>query len=110
MSSYNNFRFTPGNKSNLRLFINREIIQQLYNLPKEADRCALVCLQNKVNLIKQGYNDPSLPKNIHISQILTGTLGGKTMFGNFNRPVDIDYLGGWEGQPGGSFRPLRNKF
>jgi hypothetical protein len=109
MSSYNNFRFTPGNKANLRLFINRQIIKQFYNITGE-DQCSLGCLQTKSNLIKQGYNDPSQTENTRISQILTGTLGGKTMFGNFNRPVDINYLGGWEGQPGGSFRPPRNKF
>jgi hypothetical protein len=32
------------------------------------------------------------------------------MFGNFNKPVAINYLGGWEGQPGGLPKPLRNKF
>lgn len=110
MSSYNNFRFTPGNKANLRLFINRQIIKQFYNITKDEDQCSLGCLQTKSNLIKQGYNDPSQTENTRISQILTGTLGGKTMYGNFNRPVDINYLGGWEGQPGGSFKPPRNKF
>ena len=30
MSTYNNNRFTPGNKSNLRQFMNKEIIRQYY--------------------------------------------------------------------------------
>jgi hypothetical protein len=68
------------------------------------------CIQQRVNLIKQGWNDPSQTENRRISQALTGNLGGKTTFGNSNNPVTLNYLGGWEGQPGGSIRPLRNKF
>ena len=30
MSTYNNNRFTPGNKANLRQFINKEFIRQYY--------------------------------------------------------------------------------
>jgi hypothetical protein len=32
------------------------------------------------------------------------------MYGNLYKPVPLNFLGGWEGQPGGSPRPLRNKF
>ena len=109
MTSNNNLRFTPGNKANLRLFINRQIIKQFNNITKD-DQCSLGCLQTKTNLTKQGYNDPSQTDNMRISQILTGTLGGRTTFGNFNRPVELNYLGGWEGQPGGLPKPPRNKF
>ena len=49
-------------------------------------------------------------ENTRISQILSRTLGGKITFGNLNNPVVINYLGGWEGQPNGIPRPLRNKF
>jgi len=31
MSTYNNYRFTPGNKGNLRLYINKEYIRQTQN-------------------------------------------------------------------------------
>lgn len=68
------------------------------------------CIQQKANMIKQGFNDPSQTENQRISQILTGTLGGKTTFGNLNTPVVLNYLGGWEGQPGGTPRTPRNKF
>ena len=150
MSTYNNNRFTPGNKANMRLLINKEIIRQYYrafNTSQTVDSinnsnnsnnsnssnsnsnssnsnsnsnnsnnnqiskdllCG--CIQQKANLRKQGWNDPSQTENNRISQILTGTLGGRTTFGNFNRPVNINYLGSWEGQPGGSNKPLRNKF
>ena len=121
MSTYNNNRFTPGNKGNLRHFIDKEIIRQYYhtfNTSQTFDSnndqinkdilCG--CIQQKANLTKQGWNDPSQTENNRISQILTGTLGGKTTFGNFNRPANLNYLGSWEGQPGGSNKPLRNRF
>jgi hypothetical protein len=123
MSTYNNNRFTPGNKGNLRLFINKAFINQYYkqfntnqiynNINNDDDitegtLCG--CIQQRANLIKQGWNDPSQTENNRISQILTGTLGGRTTFGNFNRPVELNYLGGWEGQPGGLPKPPRNKF
>ena len=139
MSTYNNNRFTPGNKANMRLLINKEIIRQYYrtfNTSQTVDSindssnsnsnsnsninnsnndqiskdilCG--CIQSKANLRKQGWNDPSQTENKRVSQILTGSLGGRTTFGNFNRPVIVNYLGSWEGQPGGSNKPLRNKF
>ena len=125
MSTYNNNRFTPGNKGNLRLFINKAFIKQYYkqfntnqiydNINNgdditEGEGTLCGCIQQRANLIKQGWNDPSQTENNRISQILTGTLGGRTTFGNFNRPVELNYLGGWEGQPGGLPKPPRNKF
>lgn len=68
------------------------------------------CIQEKVNRIKTGFNDPVQTQSNRITQIITGTLGGKTTYGNFGVPANITYLGGSEGQPGGSPRPLRNKF
>lgn len=112
MTGYNTNGFTPGRKSNLRLFINQSYIQQFYRTNQNinnADRTFCGC-QPQANKIKQGWNDPSQTENTRISQILTGTLGGKITFGNFYKPVTINYLGGWEGQPGGLPRPLRNRF
>lgn len=125
MSTYNNYRFTPGNKGNLRLYINKEYIRQtqnanytntknpinineVYNSLVEDFLCN--CITSKANINKQGWNDPSQTENMRISQILTGTLGGKTTFGNLNEPLYLNNLGGWYGQPGGSPKPLRNKF
>ena len=116
MSTYNNNRFTPGNKGNLRLFINKAFINQYYkqfNTNQNYDNINNgydITEGERANLIKQGWNDPSQTENNRISQILTGTLGGRTTFGNFNRPVELNYLGGWEGQPGGLPKPPRNKF
>jgi hypothetical protein len=123
MTRYNNSRFTPGNKANLRAFLNKSFIRQYYqsfNISHTFDVITTGsqlasdelggCIQPQFNKIKQGWNDPSQTQNTRIAQAVTGTLGGKTTFGNFNKPVTINYLGGWEGQPGGLPRPLRNKF
>ena len=115
MSRYNNNRFTPGNKGNLRLSMNKAFIKEYYrtfgtddNTVANGILCG--CIPPRANALKQGFNDPSQPDNLRISQILTSSLGGRIMYGNFNNPVLLNYIGGWEGQPGGTHRPLRNKF
>lgn len=123
MTRYNNNRFTPGNKANLRRFINKAFVRQYYqafnstqtfdninNADDITEGTLCSCIPPQANSIKQGYNDPSQTENLRIAQAITGTLGGRITFGNFYKPVSINYLGGWEGQPGGSPRPLRNKF
>jgi len=123
MSTFNNNNFTPGNKANLKQLIQKEYLRQYFNTftssqtfeninnadqITEGNLCQ--CLPYSYNKLKQGYNDPSQTENKRFASILTGTLGGKITFGNKNKPVIINYLGGWEGQPGGSFSPIRNKF
>ena len=110
-------KFTPGVKSNLRLFMNRLILKQNYadyNDTSIDDDIVYGnicdCVPSKTNPTNQGMNNSSQTKNTRASRILTGTLGGKITYGNFNKPVQINYLGEWEGQPGGTHRPLRNKF
>ena len=75
MSTYNNNRFTPGNKSNLRLFINQEFIKQYYgtfnSINNDIKDSLCGCIQQRANFKKQGWNDPSQPENNRISQILT---------------------------------------
>lgn len=120
MSTYNIHRFTPGNKGNMRLFMNKEYLRQYYAevITKKAFNKIITsgegslcdCVPQQANKGKQGWNDSLQPENIRISKMLTGTLGGKITYGNLNTPATLNYLGGWEGQPGGSFKPLRNKF
>lgn len=123
MTKYNNNRFTPGNKGNLRAFINRVLIREYYrafNINQTFDNInnadditqdsLCQCAPPQANSIKQGWNDPSQSENIRIANALTRTLGGRITYGNYYNPVPINYLGGWEGQPGGLPRPLRNKF
>lgn len=128
MSYYNNNRYTPGNKSNMRKYMSKQLIinryvdyvafintqtqQNILNADDITESNLCQCtLPTKANALKQGYNDPSIPETVRISQrIQQSNLGGKITFGNKNRPMNMDYLGGWEGQPGGSFRPVRNNF
>jgi hypothetical protein len=67
---------------------------------------------------KQGYTFggqnlfPNISTNLINSHIIKTSLGGKITFGNCylgQQPL-IDALGSIEGQPGGSFSPVRNKF
>jgi len=123
MSTFNNNRFTPGNKANLRKFINKQYINQYYknfnseqlqqNINNsdditEGNLCN--CIQPRVNLFKQGYNDPTQSENRRLAQALAGNLGGRITFGNFNIAVNLGLLEGWEGAPSGLPRPIRNKF
>ena len=103
----------PGNHSNLRKYIQREYLNQYYNLNKEPfpnSENVCNCIENKVLHIKQGYLDPNISEAQRISQILQSSLGGRTTFGNFNNPLNVNSLGGIEGQSGGIPRPPRNKF
>ena len=111
MTRYNNNRFTPGNKGNQRLILNKEYIKQYYQLFNNInDDLLCTCVQNRFNQIKQGWNDPSQTENVRIAQTISSSLGGRITFGNFYNPVALNYLGGWEGQPGGTHKPPRNKF
>ena len=105
--SHSYIHFTPGRK------VGPHVKQLIKNLSlcstcKLYENCQ--CIQEKVAQIKTGYNNPTQTQANRISRAITGTLGGKTTFGNFGVPANVTYLGGFEGQPGGSPRPLRNKF
>jgi len=108
--------FTPGNKAHLRKLINYNAVALFYknqneialNVTNVTEDCT--CFKQKANTNNQGYNDTMQTENQRISQILTGTLGGRTTYGDFGIARKLSYLGGVEGQPGGIPRPLRNKF
>lgn len=116
MTSYQSF--TPGSRSGNKNYLkklldyNNKIAH--YNLESkivgEDPDYFCNCFKDKVNLTKQGYNNPSQTTSERISQVTINTLGGRTTFGNYNIPAKITYLGGIEGQPGGIPRPLRNRF
>ena len=123
MSRYNNNRFTPGNKGNLRLFMNKAFIRQYYqtfNTSQTFDNILTAdditegtlcgCIPPRSNLNKQGWNDSSQTENNSFSQKVKRGLGSRITYGNQFKPITINYLGGWEGQPGGSLRPPRNNF
>jgi hypothetical protein len=105
--SYSYQRLTPGRKPSIKLTTLIKNIGLCKNCTFYQD-CQ--CIQENVAQIKTGYNNPTQTEANRISQAITGTLGGRTTFGNFGLPANLTYLGGIEGQPGGSPRPLRNKF
>jgi hypothetical protein len=116
MSSSQNFMpgRVPGNSKHLKRLIDYNSKIAFYNLESKFvggnPDYFCECFKDKVNRMKQGYNDPMQTNSERVAQLTTNTLGGKTTFGNFNVPAKITYLGGIEGQPGGIPRPLRNTF
>uniref|UniRef100_A0A6C0I9C2 Glycine-rich domain-containing protein n=1 Tax=viral metagenome TaxID=1070528 RepID=A0A6C0I9C2_9ZZZZ len=70
------------------------------------------CIQEKASQIKSGNIEPIQTQSARITQLATQRLGGRTIFGDIGLGLRTNntYLGGIEGQPGGSPRPLRNKF
>lgn len=125
-------QFAPGRKANLSRLLQKlyycqtriihsepnpqPTVEPFINSCNVYENCE--CIQEKVNQIKTGYNDPRQPQSYRVSQLATQRLGGRTTFGNEGLGLGIGvnartyntYLGGIEGQPGGSPRPLRNKF
>jgi hypothetical protein len=71
------------------------------------------CLKRQQSQIITGQNlIPNISTNMRNSQIINTSLGGKPNFGNcyLGQQPSLDALGSIEGQPGGSFSPIRNKF
>jgi len=93
--------FTPG-------YNNR--FKQLYKYGVYQNNVTCNCIQPQTYVVKTGSNDPTQTENNRITRAVTNNLGGKIMWGNFGVPAKVNYLGGIEGQPGGSLRPLRNRF
>jgi hypothetical protein len=112
MTSYMNNRLIPGIRGNLRQYINRSYILQ-YNRIEYVDELlsSCSCIKDE-SKNKQGinitYRDES--RNERLSRLIRNSNGGTVVFGNDNIPVKLNYMGGWDGQPGGTPRPLRNKF
>jgi hypothetical protein len=101
--------FNPG-KSRGTTPQLRKLLNYYYYDETTRNNCNYTCSSDKVYQLKQGYKDPSQTQNQRISQLMTSTLGGRTVFGNNGVPISITYLGGVQGQSGGTPRPLRNKF
>lgn len=97
--------FIPGAKYNLRKLISYNSYYQ-----KEC-----YCFKESYKRFTTAGNDPnSISNTLRISNLIKINIGGRTRFGNNyliieSRPL-IDSLGSVEGQPGGSFTPLRNRF
>ena len=93
-------------QSSLRKYIKREYLNQYYNLQQEVFSDDCNCVQTKIITGQQGYVNPNISEAQRISQILQNSLGGRTTFCN----IQVNELGGMEGQNGGMPRPPRNRF
>jgi hypothetical protein len=99
------------NKSHLKkLSDGGQTLSQSPYYVEDNPRTFCECYQNKVNFAIQGYTDASQSIYMRVSQLVTLPLGGKVVFGDFGKPYQLTYLGGIEGQSGGSPAPPRNKF
>jgi hypothetical protein len=97
------------NKSHLKKLSDGGQPQSPYYL-EDNPRTFCECYQNKVNFAIQGYNDATQSVYMRVSELVNLPLGGKVVFGDFGKPFILTYLGGIEGQSGGSPAPPRNKF
>ena len=73
-----------------------------------------VCIQPQKYLFASQTSDVVLPYNQKVTELVTTNLGigGRIQYGNFylgQIPI-ANYLGRYEGQPGGSGTPIRNQF
>jgi hypothetical protein len=110
MYSYQSF--TPGNKRNTSKIINYVAMYNLYFPNSKQLTC--ICIPDKYDKNTPGSDSSStrVSYNLKISQIINYSKGGKTQYGNFylNKPLNVNYLGKYEGMPGGSGMPPLNKF
>jgi hypothetical protein len=101
MHSYQSF--TPGRNSN-----SKKLINYCSHYQSQSN-----CFQENYKQFKTAENDPNISNALRISNLLKNNIKGKIRIGNtyLNTSLPfIDQLGSIEGQPGGSFTPLRNKF
>lgn len=121
-------KFTPGQKSQASRMIHynavynylRESLNNdptnpvLYYAPLQSQNEIICsCYRNEIN---SNYVDtqtyPNISTNMITSQKIKIGKGSSLQFGNYylGEKPNINYLGKFEGQPGGSGLPLKNKF
>jgi len=99
----NEYLIPKGRKSSLKKIIH-------YQAYSENNSCN--CIQPQKYLYSSNSATDLLPYNERISQIILTSKGGRIHFGNFylGEPLLTNYLGRYQGQPGGGGKPLRNSF
>ena len=104
-------QFIPGGRSKSSRMITY-VAEYNSMFPQATIPCS--CINN--NYVKNipGSDSPSVnvSYNARISQIINYSKGGKSQYGNFylGQPLQLNYLGRYEGMPGGSGMPPLNKF
>jgi hypothetical protein len=99
----NKYSIPKGRKSSLKNLI-------YYQTYYQNNSCN--CIQPQKYLYSSNSATDLLPYNEKISQIILTSMGGRIHFGNFylGKPPLTNYLGRYEGQPGGGGKPIRNSF
>jgi hypothetical protein len=114
---YSKTSFTPGNKSSAKRIINYNALYNELNanslnqnyLPPE---CSCIPEIFNKNINATDTNSARTSYNYRISQMVKYSKNGKNQFGNFylGQPLNLNYLGRYEGMPGGSGKPPTNRF
>jgi hypothetical protein len=119
--------FTPGKKAfssrmiqynavynYLRENLNNNPTNPVFYYPPEQQQQNIICncYNDQLNKFTSQQSSPNISSNIKISQTIRRTTGGKIQFGNYylGEQQKRNYLGLFEGQPGGSGVQNKNKF
>jgi hypothetical protein len=106
---YSYTHFTPGSKKRCSKMIN--YVSQMNAIsPDNIKTCDYST--NEIKKPSSQQVSSNISNKQRISQTIISSIGGRTQFGNYylGQPVVANYLGRYEGQPGGSGTPLRNRF
>lgn len=99
-----------ADKNNVAKMIDRYIQGLAYGLSEDDPFFDCNLCEPDIQKTNQPINNIFQSQNMRVASALTNNLGGRLTFGNLNTPIELTYLGGVEGQPGGAPRPIRNKF
>ena len=117
ISSIGNFNNLSGDSAYYyKGAFNTNILPAFFNYVNSIDssECVLKCDKNKWDKFKftSVGNNPNISYKQQLSIKIKTTVGGSVQYGNYylGKPIQVNYLGRTQGQPGGSGAPLRNKF
>jgi len=90
----------------------RYILKQLIFYQHYTDNSTCNCIKPQKYLFDSSSPSYVLPYKERISLYIVTAIGGRVHFGNryLGKETVANYLGRFEGQPGGSGTPIRNKF
>ena len=107
---YSYKHFGPGTSSKCGKLINYISQANMNSDNSNIKICAFT--QSNIYKFSSQENSGNRSSKQRMAQTIKNTIGGKTVFGNYylGKPVVANYLGRYEGQPGGSGFPPRNRF
>lgn len=107
---YSYKHFGPGTSTKCSKLIHYVAQVNMYSDNQKIRTCSYS--QNDIYKFSTQENSGNQSSKQRMSNTIKNTIGGKTVFGNFylGKPVVANYLGRYEGQPGGSGLPPRNRF